>query len=525
MSDKDKGPQADAARKRRRARRPATIDLSATEVTEAAAEEKVASAEMDKDAPDRGKDRAREKPGAQTEAAKTPAERKAGDKSAPASKPDDKKPAPDKKPEEKKPAEAGRDRTASKPASQDKTSSKAAPRRRGGWPLFAGGAVAGGLIALGLYAGLAQLGLAPGLGGNVSRLDVRVGNLEMRLAELRSSIPDTGDLSRAPEVAALAARLDALEERPVPDERGDPQAIREELAGLAARLAEAEELARAARDDVDALTARLAASGEDSQSSAAAGAALGERLSAAEQAAARAGEQAAAASRAAETARAALRTRLLQDIDARDTAFAGRLDALESEVSALGEKVAAGDSVPRLQAQAALAIAVAGLERAVASGEPFARELQVVASLAGAESTEIAALREVAESGVARPEELAEAFPGVARAILDAGGEAGDRTLITRLMDNARSLVRVRPTGEVAGDSRAAIVARMEARLSAGDLAGALDEAGALDAPARVAAADWLARAQASVRARSQARSLAEQVAAGLGKADGVAPK
>jgi hypothetical protein len=287
----------------------------------------------------------------------------------------------------------------------------------------------------------------------------------------------------------------------------------------------AEEEARAARGEVDALTARLAASGENTQSAAAAGAALSQRITSAEQVAARAAEAAAAAARAGETAREAVRAQMAQEIDDRASSLAKRMDELESGVAALGEKVAAGDSAPRLQAQAALAIAVAGLERAVDSGAPFTRELGVVEGLAGKDGAEIATLREVAGKGVARPGELAESFPPVATAILAAGAGAGKQDLMSRLMDNARSLVRVRPTGDVAGNSRAAIVARMEERLSAGDIEGALAETEALDAPARAAAADWLARAQEAMKARSQVQGLAARVAAGLAKSDGVAPK
>ena len=54
--------------------------------------------------------------------------------------------------------------------------------------------------------------------------------------------------------------------------------------------------------------------------------------------------------------------------------------------------------------------------------------------------------------------------------------------------------MQIRKVGEVAGDSTEAIIARTEARLQAGDLAGTLREAGALKGDARKTAEPWMAK-------------------------------
>ena len=78
-----------------------------------------------------------------------------------------------------------------------------------------------------------------------------------------------------------------------------------------------------------------------------------------------------------------------------------------------------------------------------------------------------------------------------------------------------RSLVTVRPVGgDVAGDSPEAHLARAEARLDEGDLAGAVSELEALEGPAAEAAAPWLAGARARVAADQAIEALRERALA-----------
>jgi hypothetical protein len=66
-----------------------------------------------------------------------------------------------------------------------------------------------------------------------------------------------------------------------------------------------------------------------------------------------------------------------------------------------------------------------------------------------------------------------------------------------RIWARVSSLVTVRPVGEVAGESVAAVLSRAEAALARGDLAEAAKQMNALAGPARAAAEAWLADARA----------------------------
>lgn len=187
-------------------------------------------------------------------------------------------------------------------------------------------------------------------------------------------------------------------------------------------------------------------------------------------------------------------------------ALAGRIDAIDRQIAALDARTSQAEQ----ERQAALALALQGLGRAAEGDAPFAREVETVAALVGDDSA-VAELREYAEAGVPSRPALAREFDAVARNILAADGEAGDGFL-SRLGANAQSLVRVRRTGEAQGTGADAIVARMEARLEEGDLAGALQEWSGLSEEARQASAEWAAAAE---------RRLAlDQAIAALGRPD-----
>jgi uroporphyrinogen-III synthase len=64
----------------------------------------------------------------------------------------------------------------------------------------------------------------------------------------------------------------------------------------------------------------------------------------------------------------------------------------------------------------------------------------------------------------------------------------------------------------VLGDDTAAIVARAEARLAAGDLYAAVQQLAALQGPAAAAAQDWLAPANARLAAQQAMAGLTAQL-------------
>ena len=87
--------------------------------------------------------------------------------------------------------------------------------------------------------------------------------------------------------------------------------------------------------------------------------------------------------------------------------------------------------------------------------------------------------------------------------------QAGEGTM-DKFMDHMRSLVRVRPVGEVVGDDPRALVSQISAALARGDIAGALSAYGKLPEGARATAAGWAKDAGAVAAARQAARGLRE---------------
>jgi uroporphyrinogen-III synthase len=70
--------------------------------------------------------------------------------------------------------------------------------------------------------------------------------------------------------------------------------------------------------------------------------------------------------------------------------------------------------------------------------------------------------------------------------------------MLDRAAGNLMRLITVRPVGaDVEGDDPAARVARAEAKLAGGDLAGAIAELEGLEGAAAAAAAPWLEQARA----------------------------
>ncbi|MCX5494716.1 mitofilin family membrane protein [Kaistia dalseonensis] len=142
---------------------------------------------------------------------------------------------------------------------------------------------------------------------------------------------------------------------------------------------------------------------------------------------------------------------------------------------------------PRTEA-AARTIALTTLRQAATAGGPFENELAALKTL----GVEDAALAPLAAGGAPSRSALVAAFPAIADQIRAASMKVDPNAgIFDRLAASAGSLVSVKPAGPVAGSTTTAIVSRMEAAVSAGDLAAALQEAEGLDSVARAPLAEW----------------------------------
>ena len=177
------------------------------------------------------------------------------------------------------------------------------------------------------------------------------------------------------------------------------------------------------------------------------------------------------------------------------------VDALAPKITDMDARVAALEAKkddPDAAARAALGLALSNLSRVASRAEPFERELDVVAQFLPSEP-ELAELKLVASEGVPTEASLEARFPALVTAVLDAERAASDDSAWQKFVSNARKLVTLRRTGEIAGEDTDAVLARMEERMKRGDLSAVIAEARGLKGVAAEAAAPWLKDASARV--------------------------
>lgn len=172
-----------------------------------------------------------------------------------------------------------------------------------------------------------------------------------------------------------------------------------------------------------------------------------------------------------------------------------RLAKIEERVVALAEAPKAEPAPePKPDLHSAEVVALGALRDAIASGRPFASELDAVRAIAKERAAALAPLAQHAKDGLPTIAVLTRQFGPAASRMLNPP-PSSDSGVLTRLWSNASKIVEVRPFGEPQGSEPAAIVARMDAKLARSDLAGALDEAKSLPASVRDLAKDWFVAA------------------------------
>ncbi len=376
---------------------------------------------------------------------------------------------------------------------------------------------------------------AASAGETLAGLDTRLADLEVAVAEARARL-DTSPAPAAPAsdpettaaLASLGDRLAVLESvAPAGRPDTDFEALHDRLAALESAVPEdrLDSWLEALRDRLTALEA-----GADDPTASTVLAALRDRIAALEgsaPSAARAADllvlrdrvatlEGAAAGAARDSDLAALGARLarleaaLGDADV-DTALAA-LDEegrrLDESIAALADRIAeaerrAARDAEGASAARALVLAIGQLRVALARATPFTSELTRLESLAegdGAVTGAVAGLWRDAGRGIPTRALLAERFQVALRAVLRAEAEAsGDWA--GRVLSRLSGVISVRRTGvDVPGDEPEAVLARAEARLGAGDLAGAVATVETLTGPAAEAAA-WLESARARLAA------------------------
>jgi hypothetical protein len=266
--------------------------------------------------------------------------------------------------------------------------------------------------------------------------------------------------------------------------------------------------------ELDALKAEVARLSAE-PAAPAADAALVERITALETSVANAGSAPAADAAAVE----ALKTQLVaaeQAIESLRAEIASNKQALDQSTTRLAEAERKLDE-PRSDVEMARAIALAGLKTAIDRGGPFLSELDALRSVSP-DDPAVATLAPLASAGVPSRTDLAREFSQVAEDILAVVNQsAAGEGWTDRLLASARSLVKVRPVGNVEGDTPEAIVARVENKLQNGDLKGAALEWELLPGDAKQASSDFSTKLKNRIEAEESVSAALSQTMSGNG--------
>jgi hypothetical protein len=172
-----------------------------------------------------------------------------------------------------------------------------------------------------------------------------------------------------------------------------------------------------------------------------------------------------------------------------------------------------------------LAIAAAEIRRTLRNGAPYAGELATLRALAGDDATLAPALNTLAGTagkGVPTVAALARRFEALAGDVLTADRTRDDAVWYRQVLGRIGDVVSVRRIGgDASGDSADAVVARAEAKLADGDLAGAVAEVSALQGRAAEVAGPWLASAREALDAEKAVAAINAKALAALAGAKG----
>ena len=198
------------------------------------------------------------------------------------------------------------------------------------------------------------------------------------------------------------------------------------------------------------------------------------------------------------------------------TALTDRIAKLEAALPGLEgaiDKSVAGTK------SAAAALAFANLRAAVADGRRYAAELATIKSFVP-DPGDLAPLPAYADKGIPTVPELARSFAAGADAAVAAAAPAASGSVLDRLLASAATIVKVKRVGEAAtGDSPSAVIARAQALIDKGDLAGAVQQIETLQGASRDAFAAWLADARARLSADDVVKRLEATLLASVGGA------
>jgi hypothetical protein len=345
-----------------------------------------------------------------------------------------------------------------------------------------------------------------------------------------TATPDPELIQMRAELAAATTRLDAVEGREIPA-AVDLAPLNSELERLTGEI-------RAARTSLDGLetqTRELAATGEaradQSETLERRSDHLTQSLEGLE------ADQTKLTAQldglGADQAKLAARLETLEAGAAVPAANATELSALSATVEALGRRLGEADGrlaaleplkqqIQELRAaqqsdQAGIVADYYSLKTAIDGSGAYGAELDVLrARLEGRQDLLkiLDPLRKGAANGIASLADLRSAFGETARQVVVASAGDPEGGVMSEVMRRLAQAVTIRPQGEVVGQEPSAFVARAEALLEAGNLAGAIAELNQLEGEPKTQVDPWLEKAKARLQADEALAALAAQLIA-----------
>jgi hypothetical protein len=190
--------------------------------------------------------------------------------------------------------------------------------------------------------------------------------------------------------------------------------------------------------------------------------------------------------------------------------------ALQAKLGPMETKVAGLDGYAKqgldARKDAVAAVAISNLKTAADSGQPFVNELAAAKAIVG-NTVDLAPLQRYADKGLVSDAKLTEGFDSASRQISDAlTPVAANDGILGALLSHAVSSVKVTPASAEAGDSTAARLSRIAAKLKVHDMAGALAEWQALPEAGRRASEEWGKALETHVDGAKAVDAISDQV-------------
>lgn len=174
---------------------------------------------------------------------------------------------------------------------------------------------------------------------------------------------------------------------------------------------------------------------------------------------------------------------------------------------------------------AALLVGLSEFRTALKRNAPFEEDLGLLQKLLGDADPELNAaierLAPQAKAGVLSPEGLSNEFKALSGDIVVASLKGEDVTMKERALARLNEVMQVQKDGQlITGTDTQASIARAQAMLDGGDVAGAITELQGLQGGAAQTAQPWIDRAQATLLAQQVQQMMTARVGGMVGSAD-----